>query len=212
MPPLENLIAFSIAALVIILIPGPSVMFAVGRSLALGKGAGVLTVVGNSLGTLVWLLAVVLGLGAIVASSEILFYGIKYAGAAYLAYLGVQAFRHRNDHGFDVSAGSAPPQSRWKTLRQGFLVGLSNPKTMVFFTAVLPGFVDVKQGNVMFQLLVLGIIFEIIGTLSDSMYAIGAGLARDWFARDPKRLGIVQGTGGILIIGLAIWVAFFDSL
>ncbi|MEY4039846.1 MAG: hypothetical protein RLZZ52_714, partial [Actinomycetota bacterium] len=77
MPPLENLIAFSIAALVIILIPGPSVMFAVGRSLALGKGAGVLTVVGNSLGTLVWLLAVVLGLGAIVASSEILFYGIK---------------------------------------------------------------------------------------------------------------------------------------
>jgi threonine/homoserine/homoserine lactone efflux protein len=64
----------------------------------------------------------------------------------------------------------------------------------------------------MFQLLVLGIIFEIIGTLSDSMYAIGAGLARDWFARDPKRLSIVQGTGGILIIGLAIWVAFFDSL
>jgi threonine/homoserine/homoserine lactone efflux protein len=124
----------------------------------------------------------------------------------------VQAFRHRNDHGFDVSAGSAPPQSRWKTLRQGFLVGLSNPKTMVFFTAVLPGFVAVEQGNVMFQLLVLGIIFEIIGTLSDSMYAIGAGLARDWFARDPKRLSIVQGTGGILIIGLAIWVAFFDSL
>jgi threonine/homoserine/homoserine lactone efflux protein len=211
MPPIENLIAFSIAALVIILIPGPSVMFAVGRSLALGKGAGVLTVVGNATGTLVWLLAVVLGLGAIVASSPILFYGIKYAGAAYLAYLGIQAFRHRNDHTFDVERGSSAPQSHWKTLRQGFVVGLSNPKTMVFFTAVLPGFVDVKQGNVMFQLLVLGIIFEIIGTLSDSMYAIGAGLARDWFARDPKRLGIVQGTGGILIIGLAIWVAFFDA-
>lgn len=211
MPPIENLIAFSIAALVIILIPGPSVMFAVGRSLALGKGAGVITVVGNSLGTFVWLVAVVLGLGAIVASSPILFYGIKYAGAAYLAYLGIQAFRHRNDHGFDIETGGAP-QSRWKTLRQGFLVGLSNPKTMVFFTAVLPGFVDISQGNVMLQLLVLGIIFEIIGTLSDSMYAIGAGLARDWFARDPKRIGIVQGTGGVLIIGLAIWVAFFDSL
>lgn len=211
MPPIENLIAFTIAALVIILIPGPSVMFAVGRSLALGKGAGVLTVVGNAIGTFVWLVAVVLGLGAIVASSEFLFYAIKYLGAAYLAYLGIQAFRHRNDHSFDVDSSGAP-QSKWKTLREGFFVGLSNPKTMVFFTAVLPGFVDVKQGNVMLQLLILGIIFEIIGILSDSMYAIGAGLARDWFAKDPKRLGIVQGTGGILIIGLAIWVAFFDNL
>jgi threonine/homoserine/homoserine lactone efflux protein len=211
MPPIENLIAFTIAALVIILIPGPSVMFAVGRSLALGKGAGVLTVVGNAIGTLVWLIAVVLGLGAIVASSEFLFYGIKYLGAAYLAYLGIQAFRHRKDRGFDVDATGAP-QSIWKTLREGFFVGLSNPKTMVFFTAVLPGFVDVKQGNVMLQLLILGIIFEIIGILSDSMYAIGAGLARDWFAKDVKRLAIVQGTGGVLIVGLAIWVAFFDSL
>ena len=211
MPPIENLIAFSIAALVIILIPGPSVMFAVGRSLALGKGAGVLTVVGNATGTFVWLVAVVLGLGAIVASSEILFYGIKYVGAAYLAYLGIQAFRHRKDHGFDVDATGAP-QSKWKTLREGFFVGLSNPKTMVFFTAVLPGFVDVKQGNVMLQLLILGIIFEVVGILSDSMYAIGAGLARDWFAKDVKRLAIVQGTGGILIVGLAIWVAFFDNL
>ena len=211
MPPIENLIAFSIAALVIILIPGPSVMFAVGRPLALGKGAGVLTVVGNAIGTVVWLIAVVLGLGAIVASSQFLFYGIKYAGAAYLAYLGIQAFRHRNDHGFDVDATGAP-QSKFKTLREGFFVGLSNPKTMVFFTAVLPGFVDVKQGNVMLQLLILGIIFEVIGILSDSMYAIGAGLARDWFARDPKRIGIVQGTGGLMIVGLAIWVAFFDSL
>lgn len=211
MPPIENLIAFSIAALVIILIPGPSVMFAVGRSLALGKGAGVLTVVGNAIGTSVWLVAVVLGLGAVVASSEILFYGIKYAGAAYLAYLGIQAFRHRKDHGFDIDA-SGVQQSKLKTLREGFLVGISNPKTMVFFTAVLPGFVDVKQGNVMLQLLILGLIFEVIGVLSDSAYAIGAGLARDWFARDPKRLAIVQGTGGLMIVGLAIWVAFFDSL
>lgn len=211
MPPIENVIAFSIAALIIILIPGPSVLFAVGRSLALGKGAGVMTVVGNALGTSVWLIAVVLGLGAVVASSEFLFYGIKYVGAAYLAYLGIQAFRHRNDHGFDVETTHAP-QSIWKTLREGFFVGLSNPKTMVFFTAVLPGFVSVEQGNVMLQLLILGLIFEIIGVLSDSMYAIGAGLARDWFARDPKRLGIVQGTGGMLIVGLAIWVAFFDNL
>lgn len=211
MPPIENVIAFSIAALIIILIPGPSVLFAVGRSLALGKGAGVMTVVGNALGTSVWLIAVVLGLGAVVASSEFLFYGIKYVGAAYLAYLGIQAFRHRNDHGFDVETTHAP-QSIWKTLREGFFVGLSNPKTMVFFTAVLPGFVSVEQGNVMLQLLILGLIFEVIGVLSDSMYAIGAGLARDWFARDPKRLAIVQGTGGMLIVGLAIWVAFFDNL
>lgn len=211
MPPIENLIAFTIAALIIILIPGPSVLFAVGRSLALGKTAGVLTVVGNALGTSVWLIAVVLGLGAVVASSEILFYVIKYAGAAYLAYLGVQAIRHRNDHGFDVDTQHAPQPKR-KTLREGFLVGISNPKTMVFFTAVLPGFVSVPQGNIVLQLLILGLIFEVIGILSDSMYAIGAGLARDWFARDKKRLAVVQATGGVLIIGLALWVAFFDNL
>jgi threonine/homoserine/homoserine lactone efflux protein len=211
MPPIENLIAFFIAALIIILIPGPSVLFAVGRSLALGKTAGVITVVGNALGTSVWLIAVVLGLGAVVASSEFLFYAIKYAGAAYLAYLGIQAFRHRNDHRFTVDT-HVPTQSNLKTLREGFLVGISNPKTMVFFTAVLPGFVDVKQGNVMLQLLILGLIFEVVGILSDSMYAIGAGLARDWFAKDQKRLAAVQGTGGILIIGLALWVAFFDNL
>lgn len=211
MPPIENLIAFTVAALIIILIPGPSVLFAVGRSLALGKAAGVLTVIGNALGTSVWLIAVVLGLGAVVASSEVLFYVIKYAGAAYLAYLGIQAIRHRNDHGFDVDTHHAPQPKR-KTLREGFLVGISNPKTMVFFTAVLPGFVSVSQGNIVLQLLILGLIFEVIGILSDSMYAIGAGLARDWFARDKKRLATVQATGGVLIIGLALWVAFFDNL
>lgn len=211
MPPIENLIAFTVAALIIILIPGPSVLFAVGRSLALGKAAGVLTVIGNALGTSVWLIAVVLGLGAVVASSEVLFYVIKYAGAAYLAYLGIQAIRHCNDHGFDVDTHHAPQPKR-KTLREGFLVGISNPKTMVFFTAVLPGFVSVSQGNIVLQLLILGLIFEVIGILSDSMYAIGAGLARDWFARDKKRLATVQATGGVLIIGLALWVAFFDNL
>ena len=208
MPTTQALIAFSIASLVIILIPGPSVLFAVGRSLALGKLAGVITVVGNGLGTSVWLIATVLGLGALIASSEIAFNIIRFGGAAYLVYLGVQAFRHRNDHKLDL--GAAPPkQSIWRTLREGFFVGVSNPKTMVFFVAVLPGFVNYPAGNIMFQLLILGLIFEVMGVISDSIYAIGAGLARDWFATDPRRLGIITGTGGILIVGLGLYVAIF---
>lgn len=208
MPTTQALIAFSIASLVIILIPGPSVLFAVGRSLALGKLAGVVTVLGNGLGTSVWLIATVLGLGALIASSEIAFNIIRFGGAAYLVYLGVQAFRHRNDHKLNLD--SAPPkQSIWRTLREGFFVGVSNPKTMVFFVAVLPGFVNYPAGNIMFQLLLLGVIFEVMGIISDSLYAIGAGLARDWFATDPRRLGIVSGTGGILIVGLGLYVAIF---
>lgn len=208
MPTTQALIAFSIASLIIILIPGPSVLFAVGRSLALGKVAGVITVVGNGLGTSVWLIATVLGLGALIASSEIAFTIIRFGGAAYLVYLGVQAFRHRNDHKLDL--GKAPPaQSIWRTLREGFFVGVSNPKTMVFFIAVLPGFVNYPAGNIMFQLLILGLIFEVMGVISDSIYAIAAGLARDWFATDPRRLGIVTGTGGILIVGLGLYVAIF---
>ncbi len=208
MPTTQALIAFFIASVVIILIPGPSVLFAVGRSLALGKAAGVVTVLGNSLGTAVWLLATVFGLGALIGESEIAFNLIRYGGAAYLVYLGIQAVRHRNDHHLDLE-NAAPRQSIWRTLREGFIVGVSNPKTMVFFVAVLPGFVNYPAGNVMFQLFLLGMIFEILGTLSDSMYAIGAGLARTWFATDPRRLGIISGTGGILIVGLGLYVAFF---
>lgn len=208
MPTTQALIAFSIAALVIILIPGPSVLFAVGRSLSLGKVAGVLTVVGNSLGSAVWVVATALGLGALIAQSEIAFQIIRYGGAAYLVYLGVQAFRHRNDHKLHLES-SVPRQSIWRTLREGFIVGVSNPKTMVFFVAVLPGFVNYPAGNIMFQLFLLGMIFEVIGTLSDSAYAIGAGLARNWFATDPRRLGIITGTGGILIVGLGLYVAIF---
>jgi threonine/homoserine/homoserine lactone efflux protein len=207
-PTSQSLIAFVIASLVIILIPGPSVLFAVGRSLALGKAAGVVTVMGNGLGTSVWLIATVLGLGALIGQSEIAFNVIRYGGAAYLVYLGIQAFRHRNNH--KLFLDTAPPtQSKWRTLREGFFVGVSNPKTMVFFVAVLPGFVNYPAGNIMFQLLILGLIFELIGVVSDSLYAIGAGLARDWFASNPKRLGVVSGTGGILIVGLGLFVAIF---
>jgi threonine/homoserine/homoserine lactone efflux protein len=164
--------------------------------------------VGNSLGSAVWVVATALGLGALIAQSEIAFQIIRYGGAAYLVYLGVQAFRHRNDHKLHLES-SVPRQSIWRTLREGFIVGVSNPKTMVFFVAVLPGFVNYPAGNVMFQLFLLGMIFEVIGTLSDSAYAIGAGLARNWFATDPRRLGIVTGAGGILIVGLGLYVAIF---
>lgn len=205
MIPLENLVAFAIASIVIIVIPGPSVLFVIGRSIALGRQAGVLSVLGNVLGTIPAVVAVALGVGALVASSVIAFTIIKFAGAAYLVWLGIQAIRHRGT-GFDGDA-SAPMPSR-TLLRQGFIVGLTNPKTIAFFTAVLPQFAEPAAGAMWLQLLTLGLIFQLLALLSDTVWALAAGAARDWFARSPRRAATLATTGGVAMIGLGGVVAF----
>lgn len=199
MIPLDSLVAFVIASVVIIVIPGPSVLFVIGRSLSLGRRAGVLSVVGNALGTVPAVLAVAFGVGAIVASSVIAFTVIKIVGAAYLVWLGIQAIRHRHDHAPD--AGRAPA-SAGKLLRQGFIVGLTNPKTIAFFVAVLPQFVTPSAGPVWAQLLLLGLIFQTLALICDSVWALAAGTARAWFARSPRRMSTLSGTGGVMMIGL----------
>ncbi|RKT33215.1 threonine/homoserine/homoserine lactone efflux protein [Microbacterium sp. AG1240] len=199
MPPLENLLAFLVASVVIIVIPGPSVLFVVGRSIALGRRAGVLSVVGNALGTVPAVLAVAFGVGAIVASSVVAFTVIKIVGAIYLVWLGVQAIRHRNAH---VQGATGGPRSASTLLRQGFIVGLTNPKTIAFFVAVLPQFVDPTAPAVWAQLLVLGLTFQVLALACDSVWALAAGTARAWFARSPRRIATLSGTGGVMMIGL----------
>lgn len=199
MIPLDSLVAFTIASVVIIVIPGPSVLFVIGRSLSLGRRAGVLSVVGNALGTVPAVLAVAFGVGAIVASSVVAFTVIKIVGAAYLVWLGIQAIRHRHDHAPD--AGRAPA-SAGKLLRQGFIVGLTNPKTIAFFVAVLPQFVVPSAGPVWAQLLLLGLTFQALALICDSVWALAAGTARAWFARSPRRMSTLSGTGGVMMIGL----------
>lgn len=199
MIPLDSLVAFAVASVVIIVIPGPSVLFVIGRSLSLGRRAGVLSVVGNALGTVPAVLAVAFGVGAIVASSVVAFTVIKIVGAVYLVWLGAQAIRHRHDH---VPDADRAPSSAAKLLRQGFIVGLTNPKTIAFFVAVLPQFVVPAAGPVWAQLLLLGLTFQTLALVCDSVWALAAGTARAWFARSPRRMSTLSGTGGVMMIGL----------
>ncbi|WP_298040393.1 LysE family translocator [uncultured Microbacterium sp.] len=208
MPPFENLLAFAIASVVIIVIPGPSVLFVIGRSIALGRRAGVLSVVGNALGTVPAVVAVAFGVGAIVASSVAAFTVIKIAGAIYLVYLGVQAIRHRHAH---VPGTDSAPASARKLLAEGFIVGMTNPKTIAFFVAVLPQFVAPSAGNVWAQLLLLGLTFQLLALVCDSVWALAAGTARAWFARSPRRISTLAGTGGVMMIGLGGTLALTGS-
>lgn len=209
MIPVDNLLAFLIASVVIIVIPGPSVLFVIGRSIALGRRAGVLSVVGNALGTVPAVLAVAFGVGAIVASSVVAFTAIKIAGALYLVWLGIQAIRNRNDHISD--AIERGPTSATTLLVQGFIVGVTNPKTIAFFVAVLPQFVDAAAGPVWTQLLLLGLTFQLLALLCDSVWAFAAGSARTWFARSPRRISALSGTGGAMMIGLGGTLALTGS-
>ena len=201
MVPVENLWAFILASVVLIVIPGPSVLFVIGRSLALGRLGGLLSVVGNALGMVPLVAAVALGVGALVAQSVVIFTIIKFAGALYLVYLGVQAIRHRADAA-DAVNGAVATRSHWRQLGEGFIVGVTNPKTIAFFVAVLPQFVDFTAGSIPLQLFELGVVFIVLALLCDSIWALAASAARNWFARSPKRAAHLAATGGVMMIGL----------
>lgn len=206
MPPAGRLLTFALTAFLIILVPGPSVLFVISRALVLGRIGALLTVVGNAFGVYVQVMAVALGIGTIVERSILVFTTIKLGGAVYLIYLGVQAIRHRRRL---ASVLETTPRS--STLRriaaEGFLVGLANPKSVVFFAAVLPQFVQRSAGAVPAQMLVLGAVFLVIALVSDGLWALAAGSARDWFARSPQRLARLGGTGGLIMIGMGTRLA-----
>lgn len=202
MPPADNLLAFLAASVLLVLMPGPTVLFVVGRSIALGRRGGVLSVLGNALGMIPLLAAVALGLGAVIAGSVVLFTVVKLCGAAYLVYLGVQAIRHRHDTAARSVGARPASRSAVVLLSQGFVVGVTNPKTIAFFIAVLPQFVDRSAGAVPAQLALLGLIFVGTALVVDSAWAIAAGTARAWFGGSPKRIGRLGAAGGVMMIGL----------
>lgn len=210
MLPAVNAWAFALAAFALILIPGPSVLFVISRSLSLGRKGGFLSALGNALGALPAVALVSLGVGAILAESVVVFVIIKFLGAGYLIYLGVQAIRHRNDH-TDTNTSQGAQPSSLRIIREGFFVGVSNPKTIVFFVAVLPQFVSYENGAIPLQMATLGMIFLGIGLASDSMWALTAGTARAWFARNPKRLSHMGAGGGVAMIGLGGALALTGS-
>ncbi|HVW43082.1 MAG TPA: LysE family translocator [Amycolatopsis sp.] len=200
--------AFAALVFVMVVVPGPSVLFTISRALTIGRRGALLTVFGNAVGAYLQVVAVAFGLGAIVLTSATVFSAIKLAGAAYLVYLGVQAIRHR--HRLTDALGAvagAGPRRTLTVLRDGFAVGFTNPKTIVFFAAVLPQFVVPAAGWVPGQVLLLGICLPVIAVLSDSVWALAASGARAWFARSPRRLALVGGTGGLVMIGLGAGIA-----
>lgn len=200
MVPGPNLLAFVLASVVLIVMPGPSVLFVLGRTIALGRRGGLLSVLGNALGMLPAIAAVALGVGALIASSVVVFTIVKIAGAAYLVYLGIQSIRHRADRA-STDAASAP-RSTLRLLLEGFIVGSTNPKTIAFFVAVLPQFVDRAAGSIPLQLAELGLLFFVLALAMDSAWALLAGTARDWFGRSPKRVERLSAAGGVMMIGL----------
>jgi threonine/homoserine/homoserine lactone efflux protein len=201
MLPTSHLVAFIVTAFVVIAIPGPSVLFTVGRALTIGRRGALLTVVGNSIGVYLQAILVAIGLGAIVERSVAAYTVLKLAGAAYLIYLGVQAIRHRRRAAAAIDV-VVSPQSSWRVLREGVIVGVTNPKMIIFLTAAMPQFIEPAKGHVPAQILTLGLIMVMIALLTDSIWAFVAGTARTWFARSPRRIQVMSGTGGAAMIGL----------
>lgn len=206
MPSTSHLLAFIITAFVFVVIPGPSVLFVVSRSVVHGSAAGVATVAGNTTGVFVQVVAVAFGIGPLVERSITLFTVLKLAGAAYLVVLGVQAVRHRR--GLAELLGAATERKTLaKVMLDGFTVGVTNPKAIVFFAAILPQFVDRGAGHVPLQLILLGAIMAGIALCSDSAYALVAGRVRSWLASSPKRMEAIGGAGGLAMIAIGTRLA-----
>jgi threonine/homoserine/homoserine lactone efflux protein len=204
----DQVLAFGVAALILIEIPGPSVVFVIGRALAYGRGVALASVVGNSLGLLTIVVLVALGLGVVVEESIVVFQVLKLAGAAYLVYLGVEAVRHRKELlTQDPGATAGKPMTWGRAIRQGYVVGVSNPKAYMILAAVLPQFVDRGAGHVQLQLLSLGLLAFCIGMISDSTWAIVASRLRSWFIGSPRRGEAVGAVGGISMVGLGVGLA-----
>jgi threonine/homoserine/homoserine lactone efflux protein len=208
MLPTHHLLAFLLTIYVLILIPGPSVLFVVSRGVALGRRAALATVAGNALGLVFQGTLVTIGIGSIVASSDAVFTALKLIGAAYLVFLGIRNIRERKALAevFSPRAATAPKSLR-RIVREGFFVGATNPKGVLIFTAVLPQFIDRSQGHDTLQLATLGAICVVIALLSDGAWAIASGTARQWLGRSSRRLETMSGIGGAMLVALGVGLA-----
>jgi threonine/homoserine/homoserine lactone efflux protein len=196
---------YCIAAIIIILAPGPSVLFVIARAIAWGRATAVATVAGNVLGAFSLSVVVAVGLGPILQRSEIAFIAVQVLGGCYLVYLGITAIKHSQIHASDMTNQGDIRPSKWRSMREGFWVGALNPKGMVFFAAILPQFVDREAGNVTSQLILMGAIFGILAFFSDGGWGILAGTIRNWLATELKRLVLMRMTGGIVMIILGLF-------
>ncbi|MEO7448370.1 MAG: LysE family translocator [Humibacillus sp.] len=202
MPSSSQWVAFLIASILFIQVPGPSLLFTIGRALTVGRREALLSAVGNGIGVIAQAGCVAVGLGAILAASAAAYTVIKVVGAVYVIWLGLKAIRHRGEARAALESAVTPTPGR--ALRIGLVVGLTNPKTIIFFVAFLPQFANASAGHLGVQVAVLGLAFGVLAICSDSVWAVLASKARDWFARQPRRLDHLGAAGGAMMVGLGV--------
>ncbi|MEY3278946.1 MAG: hypothetical protein RIR63_138 [Actinomycetota bacterium] len=194
--------------MIIILAPGPSVLFIIARAIAWGRKVAVITVAGNVSGAFVLSSLVAFGLGPILQRSDLAFVAVQWLGGLYLVYLGIDAIRKRKVHAADMTNQGPVEPTVFQSIRDGFMVGVLNPKGLVFYAAVLPQFIDRDRGGVTGQLLFLGALFSVLAFFSDGGWGLLAGTARAWLAGDAGRLEKLRATGGCVMILLGASVIF----
>ncbi len=205
MPDHHSILAFVAASLIILVLPGPGVMYVVARSLGQGIGAGLVSAAGLSTGVLVHVAAATAGLSALLLASSIAFSVFKYAGAAYLVYLGWKAIHAAVPDHLDRRL---PAVSCRRLFLDGVVVSALNPKIAAFFLAFLPQFVDPSAGPVAFQIAMLGILYAALAFCTDGAYGVFAGAARGFLRRRLRFQRLLNGLGGAVLIALGIKAAF----
>ncbi|MSW23955.1 MAG: LysE family translocator [Actinobacteria bacterium] len=181
-------------------------MFVIARAVAWGRLTAWLTALGNALGMLLLSVFIAVGLGPLLQRSELLLIVVQVLGGIYLIYLGIDALRHRQAHADDMVKVEEVKPSNYQILRQGFTVGVLNPKALVFFSAVFPQFVDPAVGSITIQLLIFGAIFTALALMLDGTWGILVGSSRDWFVTSKSRLVTLRTIGGVVMMALGIGV------
>jgi threonine/homoserine/homoserine lactone efflux protein len=207
----STLALFAVAAVTLLVIPGPAVLYIVTRSVDQGRAAGLASVCGVHVGTLVHVAAAALGLSALLVSSATAYHAVRWLGAAYLVWLGVRRLLARDE---DLPAAAGPDTRRpglRRIFAQGVVVNILNPKTALFFLAFLPQFVDTSRGSVPFQVVVLGVAFVLLGLLSDGAYAMAASTGAGWLRRRPGVARASRLVSGGVLISLGVTTALAGS-
>ena len=202
----QNLTQFVLASVAIILVPGPSVMFVIARAVAWGRMTAVITALGNALGMLLLSVFIAVGLGPLLQRYALLLIVVQVLGGMYLIHLGIDAWRHRQEHADDMVKIEEVKPSSYQILRQGFTVGALNPKALVFFSAVFPQFVDPDVGSITIQLLIFGAIFTALALLLDGTWGVLVGSSRDWFVTSRNRLVFLRTVGAVVMMALGVGV------
>ena len=211
MPDASTLALFAVAALTLLVIPGPAVLYIVTRSVDQGRAAGLASVCGVHVGTLVHVAAAALGLSALLVSSATAYDTVRWLGAAYLVWLGVRRLLARDEDDLAAVGSGARRTGLGRIFAQGVVVNVLNPKTALFFFAFLPQFVDTARGSVPFQVVVFGVAFVVLGFLSDGAYAMAASTGAGWLRRRPGVAKASRLLSGGVLISLGVTTALAGS-